>query len=308
MNIAYFTYQTKNLSPINRYSSQKPMSYNAFASKIGIRSDTFTKNPSFTAKPFTIDWYKTLTPDKINIINQRADKYIYHNKDWLFYDKNFNKHLHYHNIIETGIKYNLNDKFGAGNYIIIPIGRSVASIGKCLGYKIGEDNVRFLPMSSAGRFLELKKCDEDFDLFNQYINSIGLSKEKVKKSKKHYIFMDFANTGRSIKGIKTLFESDKVWNEHFDNVHFENIFNLLPEIKSEQVREELFYGKTFAEDLKSMFMYSQFKKYSPVKDCPRFDCLSRAVIEPEKYNLDQQVFYWKLLDNEIKNNWKVIDR
>ena len=49
-----------------------------------------------------------------------------------------------------------------------------------------------------------------------------------------------------------------------------------------------------------MFKNSQFKKYSLVKDCPRFDYLNSAVIKPENYNLEQQVFYWKLLDNEMK--------
>ena len=269
------------------------------AIKSGMCTDTFVKSPSFTAKPLTVSWYKNLTPEKKELLNKYADNHIYHNKEWLFYDKNFNKAQHYHEIITTGIKDKLNDRFGEGNYVVIPIGRSLSSVGKCLGYKIGEENVKQLPMSSAGRFMYLEDCKEDFSLFNKYINSIGLSKEDVKKLGKHYVFIDFVNSGRSLKGARHLFESDKVWGEHFDNVHFENVLKLLPEVPTELVKEDLFFGDTFAKDFKSMLMNGQFKKYSAVKDCPRFTYLEDAVIEPENYDTDRMVFYWKFLDGEL---------
>lgn len=287
-----------NSFQVNRYSPKKPISYNYFVPNIGISSDTFTKNPSFTAKPFTIDWYKTLTPDKIDIFNKRADQYIYHNKEWLFYDKNFNKHLHYHDIIATGIKNALNDKFGADNYIVIPIGRSVSSICKCLGYKIGEDRIKPLPMSSARRFVDLENCKENFKLLTQYLKSIGLSKRDIKTTDKKYVFIDYCNSGRSLHGVKILFESNKVWGQQ-DNVYFEDIIKLLSRRKRNLAYDKIF-PKKFLKDLEEEFLVSRYKRYALVKDCPRFHYLKDAVLQPEDYNYERQVFYWKLLDNEIK--------
>ena len=47
--------------------------------KIGMSSDSFTKEPSFTAKPLTIEWYRSLSPEQIVHNNEIVDKYIYDN-------------------------------------------------------------------------------------------------------------------------------------------------------------------------------------------------------------------------------------
>ena len=267
------------------------------AFKIGEGCDSFVKEPSFTAKPLTIDWYKSLSPEQIAHNNKVFDEFIYHNIR--INTEYFNKLLHYNEILATGIKNTLNKKFGAGNYVVIPIGRSLSSVGKCLEYKIGEENVKSLPMSSAGRFLDLENCNEDFNILIQYLDSIGLSKEEVKKSDKHYIFMDYCNSGRGLRGAKNLFESDKIWG-HLDNVHFDNVFNLIPKISTKQIKDEIDYGKTFNTDLKGMLQRANFKKYSLVKDCPRFHFLKEAVPDPKDYTFEQQAFYWILLKNEMK--------
>ena len=207
--------------------------------------------------------------------------------------------MHYHDIIAIGIKDTLNDKFGIGNYIVIPIGRSVSSICKCLGYKIGEDRIKPLPMSSAGRFVDLENCKENFKLLTQYLKSIGLSKKDIKTSNKQYVFIDYCNSGRSLQGVKTLFESNKVWG-HQDNVHFEDIIKLLSRRKRKLLTYDGMSPKKFLKDLEEEFFVSKYKRYALVKDCPRFHYLKEAALQPEDYNYEQQVFYWKLLDNEMK--------
>ena len=203
--------------------------------------------------------------------------------------------MQYNEIVAEQIKKVLNDKLGIGNYIVIPIGRSLSSIGKCLGYKIGEDNVKSLPMSRGWRFLNLEKCKEDFDAFSKYLDSVGLSKEEVEKSNKHYVFIDYCCSGDSLRGVKNLFES-KICG-HRDNVQFKNLFDFLPKELDYKIDK---FGTTFFEDLEDRLKYGAFKKYSQVKECIFLADTEKKVIKPEEYDLQTQVFYFKLLENEMR--------
>jgi len=283
-----------NIYTNNRCNAPK-MSY----IRTGMSCDTFEKSPSFTrSEPYTVDWYKKLDPDKKEKIDKRADEYIYNNAFYLHYDVSFNHELKYTDIASDCIKDSLNEKYGEGNYVVIPVGRSLSALGKFLGYKIGEDKIKSLPMSSAGRFLDLEKSNEDFEVLEKYLKSVGLTKRKVEKSDKQFIFMDYCHTGNSLKGVQNLFESDKIWGR-LDNVHFENVMNLLPKAEDEKeiggIPSEEFL-KTFELDL----CRSRYKKYSVVKDCPRFYYLKNAVLDPEHYPYETQIFYWKALEKEIK--------
>ena len=224
-------------------------------------------------------------------------------EQWLLYDKVFNKDLRYNNIIANGIKNKLNELYGEGNYIVIPIGRSLSSVGKCLGYKIGEDKVKSLPMSSAGRFLDLEKCkDEDFDAFREYLNSIGLSKNDVTTSGKKYIFMDYCCRGVSLKGVENLFKSDKIY-ENLDNIEFVNIVKFLKKTKLEKSTEDFFPNmNTLIDDIECGLYRSSFKPYSVVKECHRLSNTKDSVIKPEDYKFETRIFLFKLLDNEMNKS------
>lgn len=296
MKISFINPTVTNIYTKDRYNAS--ISYNIPALKCGLNYDTFVKTQSFTgADKYTTDWYKELTPDKKTIINKRADEYIYNNPEYLHYEKPFNHDLKYNDITANCIKDTLNNKYGEGNYIVIPIGRSLSSIVKNLGYKIGEDNVKLLPMSSAGRFLDLEKCDEDFGILTDYLDSIGLSKDNVKKSDKQYIFIDYCCSGRSLQGAENLFKSNKMWGQ-LDNIHFENIMNLLPEPDQNKEIEGI-PSVEFLKNLELDLLHSRYKKYALVKDCPRLKYLNTAIIDPNHYSYEKQVFYWKLLDKEF---------
>ena len=252
---------------------------------------------------FTISEYQKLTKEEINNINEVVNDHIYNNKQWLFYDKAFNKDINYHEIIANGIKNGLNQVFGEGNYIVIPIGRSLSSIGKCLGYKIGEDNVKLLPMSNAVRFLKPEKCeDEDFDALSEYLDSIGLSKKEIETSGKQYIFMDYCATGLSLLGAEKLLTSDKMYG-NLENIKFVNIVSFLKQLKLEPSKDEFNPGiNNFADDLDRMFCHSRFKPYSQVKECYRLSDTKNSVMKPEDYKFDARVFLFKLLDNEMNKS------
>ena len=251
---------------------------------------------------FTIDEYKGLTEYEVNCINEVAYEHIYNNKRYALYNENFNKNLHYHDIVAKGIKDKLNSMFGEGNYYVIPIGRSLSSIGKCLGYKIGEDKVKELPLSRANRFLDLEKSkDINFDALSKYLNSIGLSKKDIETSEKQYVFMDYCASGWSFLGAKNLLKADKIFGNSL-NIKFFNILHLLKTVKLDKPTHEFFPEiDTFIEDLSRMFKYSQFKKYALVNECIYFDKIKDSIKQPEDFSFESRIFLFKLLDNEMKN-------
>ena len=267
---------------------------------------------------FTIDEYKKLTLEELNNLNEVADDHIYKNHTTLMYDKTFNIKLQYHDVIATGIKDSLNHIFGENNYVVISIGRSCSSICKCLGYKIGEDKVKQLPMSQASRFYFLdlegspshyssgkatdleKYKNEDFEALNEYLSSIGLSKEEVEKSGKQYIFMDYCNTGFSLLGAKSLFKSDKIYG-NLDNVKFINIMHLLNKADLSPMTETYYpWVHSFTKDIGQLFLKAQFKGYSIVKECKCLRKTKDLLFKPDEYNFKTRIFYFKFLENEMK--------
>ncbi|MBO5385813.1 hypothetical protein J6A64_05805 [bacterium] len=130
-----------------------------------------------------------------------------------------------HTIVPNALKDMFDNFFGAGKYVVITIGRSLSTIGKALGYRIGEENVVNLPMSWSRRFMpdttrvgdhfetykNITSHNEGLDKFLEYLGKIGLSKEQVKNSGKSYVLMDYCCSGDSLKGAEFLFKSDYVW-------------------------------------------------------------------------------------------------
>lgn len=300
-----FSPQQVNLYANNKCNTPKVVSSGSPVSRKVF--PIYTCPVSFTgAKLLSMEWYRNLSPDRRTRLSKSVNDVIYHNKDYIGFDESVTEALMYHDLTANCIKDKLNQEFGEGNYIVIPVGRSLSSIGKCLGNKIGDEQVKPLPMSRAQRFLDLDKpdskfealerTDADFDVLKKYLNSIGLSQEEVKKSRKHYIFIDYCNTGRSLAGVKKLFESDKMWG-HNDNVLFENIFNLLPKAEQKSEIGGIPTG-AFLKELEARLFNASYKRFSLVKDCPRFNYLERAVIDPRTFSKEQLAFHYKMMENE----------
>ena len=242
---------------------------------------------------FTISEYKKLTQEELDRIRKLANAYIdlKHNI--------YNIDIYNHDIVASGIRDELNRRFGEGNYVVISIGQSLSSICKCLGYKIGENDVKQLPMSSAYRFLNMEKCKkEDFDKFRQYLALIGLSKEEVKASEKQYIFMDYCFSRRSLKGVENLFKS-KIYG-NLDNVQFIDIAEILKTIKPEQPKYEFWPGiKTYADEILEKLRVGAFKRYSVVKGSHLLGNTKNAVIKPDDFKLEPRIFMFELLDKYL---------
>lgn len=128
-----------------------------------------------------------------------------------------------HNFAANAIKETFDKQYGKNNYVVITIGRSLSSISKTLGLKIGEDNVKNIPLSAANEFFitgeslndyekSIKSITElyGFNTFKKYLSSIGLDKETIENSGKQYVIMDFTASGRSLAGAYTILTSNEL--------------------------------------------------------------------------------------------------
>ncbi len=213
-----------------------------------------------------------------------------------------------HQYAAEAIKKSFDAQYGENNYVVIPIGRSLSSIGKKLSLKIGEQNVKNIPMSDMGQFFTdgsmistyqdkneqftEMKCFKDY---KKYLASIGLSKEEIEKSDKQYILMDYCSSGESLKGAYIVLTSDELLGNEKKNISYCDVRDALSPIENKKVITRL------GEELS----HSKYKKYStlgrthwdvlPLEqaiDYQKSDKLSR---EKEKIKL----FGFALLDDEF---------
>jgi hypothetical protein len=177
-------------------------------------------NPLLHFKNFTKEEYSRLSLAEIEKLRAKSLEVIKSS-----YTDTINAFDDIHTVIPAVLKDSFDKFFGEGKYVVITLGRSLSTIGKSLGYKIGEDNVVNLPMSWARRFLpeSTRSCDhfEVYKKINSHqeylgrfltcLDNLGLGKEQVKTSGKSYILTDYCCSGASLKGAEFLFKSDYVW-------------------------------------------------------------------------------------------------
>ncbi len=211
-----------------------------------------------------------------------------------------------HDATAICMKNSLDDRFGQDKYIVVPIGRSLSSIGKVLGYKIGEDNVKNIPMSTARRFVDesyLDQAEEELSRnavrFVKYLESVGLGPDSIKTSGKNYIITDCCISGNSLKGAKSLFESPSVWGQN-DNVHFIDVMDLLADNMEIESLGKLLNTANLRILLKSSLDNCRFKVYSFVSRCNSLSDTKFAAEFCPRVDDDMcNLFRFKLLDNEM---------
>lgn len=177
-------------------------------------------DPLMHFEKFTKEEYLRLTPAEIKSLRARSFKVI---KDSLSIGVNAFDDVH--SVSSVILQDMFDNFFGKGKYVVITLGRSLSTVGKALGYRIGEENVVNLPMSWSRRFKPdtTRTCDhfsiyqkinshqEGLDKFLAYLGKLGLNRDKVLSSGKSYVLMDYCFSGDSMKGAEFLFKSDYVW-------------------------------------------------------------------------------------------------
>ena len=140
--------------------------------------------------------------------------------------------LRSHYFMTNVIKTSMDKQFGAGNYVIIPIGRSLSSVGKLLELHIGKDSVKNIPLSNIGKFyttanegfekyvaaIDEFTSIEGFNKFKKHLSSIGLDKETVENSGKNYVIIDYAYKGDSIKAAYDILTCEKLLGNTKQNI------------------------------------------------------------------------------------------
>ncbi|MCQ2743274.1 MAG: hypothetical protein MJ230_00565 [bacterium] len=276
--------------------------------RAGYIGDIFIKGnlPIDKLKRFTINEYRQLSKSEIASINAMIDGII-QNKTWkdasenIFFDNahhlftdytstwsKFDEYLEGHNIVTTDMKDKLEKKYGADNFVVISIGRSLSSICKCLGYKIGEENVIQLPMSEARRFCHnIEKIKQSgIDALTDYLASFGMTKEAVQNSGKKYIFTDYRCRGGTMAGAKTLFKSNRMFG-NTDNIIFVDIINMMPD----------YYGTWLSQALGNM----DYKDLSLVNMCDNLFRTTKSVYKPEDWDLLLKSFYFKFMHSKVSD-------
>lgn len=198
-----------------------------------------------------------------------------------------------HHDVAKGMQSTLDMLYGKNNYKVIIIGRSLSSIGKVLGYRIGADNVVNIPFSQAYRFMDIENIfpsylAQETKYLNKFLSSCGLGKEDIKSSSKHYIVTDYCCSGASLKGVKNLLSSENVWGKH-KRIHYADVMELIP--------DEVQSGYA---DLRSILSRENLKPFAFVYKLRHFVDIQNSFKLPYKELDMTKLFWFKLLDNEFK--------
>lgn len=155
----------------------------------------------------TKEEYLSLTKNEKRILRKKIEKTSFLEN---IKTVNADETVALHEFCANSIKKVLDKKYGEGNYVAIPIGRSLSSIGKALSLKIGEENVKNIPMSILENFyfpndengekaIEKFSKTKGFKDFKKLLASMGLSKEEVLNSDKQYVLLDYTSSGISLE-------------------------------------------------------------------------------------------------------------
>lgn len=312
----YSAYPQRNLQNNGLSDKQySPVFFTGLSGKdIFIRS--FRLNPIKHFKTFTKEEYKKLSHFEKNRIRLEYKNF---ESTFPLYYKGISE---LHKYAADCLKTVFDKRFGTGKYVVVPIGRSVSSIGKVLGFKIGEENVKNIPMSNAQRFyyaasqkdtygifLQNTKNEQCFDKFLQYLSSIGLGRKEIENSGKNYLLIDYCYSGESLRGAEQLFKSELVWGNVKQNIFAVDVLKAIDRVEepSDPAHKDLIsYMKyagadTFASICAKMLLTASFKQYAAVGAAKTFADTLYAV--PEKVlpnlNKDEKLFWFNLLDSVL---------
>ncbi len=178
------------------------------------------------------------------------------------------------------IKNTFDNRFGKNNYVVIPIGRSLSSIGKALSLKIGEDKVVNIPMSVTNRFFTNPSELSEYKSFTNNIkNNKGtknlkkflelhnLTPKDIDTSGKNYILIDYCYTGESLKGAEQLFKSDEIWGNKKKNIFAVDFLKLLKRFNEDTIEPKIKLvpeKQNILKKIQSALLLSSYKDYATV--------------------------------------------
>ena len=199
-----------NITVPPQYIYSKYLSYNDHCKTSNqVTFEGLYSNALGKLKTLNVDEYKSLSSWEKRILR------LHYKLRKMFTIGNFeNQVVPLHEQVADVLKTALDKSYGEGKYVMVSIGRSLSSIAKVLSYRIGNDNVKQIPLSYARRFDKLDPLSyvsgKDLKIFKSYLESIGLTKDIIQNSGKKYIIMDYSCTGYSLKGAYALLTNEKL--------------------------------------------------------------------------------------------------
>lgn len=149
--------------------------------------------------------------------------------------------------IASKLKNKFDQKYGENNYMIIAVGRSIASVAETLNFMGGEAVV--IPLSELRYYLPSQI--QNIDVYRKYLDKIGLTKEKIRDNPdKKFVLMDYAVLGDSLSSAKEFLEKPELLGKSDNFIDYE----INPIVKS-------------LKTLK-LFYHERFKNFSPVGKLP----------------------------------------
>ena len=183
----------------------------------------------------------------------------------------------------------LDGKYGKDNWVFVSIGTSPALIGKGLEL-LGED-VRYVPISGI-RYTRMGHKNKDMirekmgQSYIEYLNSIGLSKEKIAKDKRKYIICDFTSLGTSLNNAEDV--AKNVLNIDEDKIAAVSINDLLSDYSNAHCSSKT--QKCVADYINNYFVHQEAEDYGNI---PHIDYK-----ELKSFNLEEAVKKGANLDAE----------
>ena len=219
--------------------------------------------------------YDTLTDVEKNLLREKIE-----DPRGTTLNSTVKKDIAYHHFATEAIRQVFDKQYGEGNYVVITLGRSLSSISKLLGMKIGTENVKNIPMSGIFRHwtngrswesynytLNCFKDKSGISKFKKYLSSIGLSKNEVENSGKNYVIMDFTSSGQSLESGYITLTSDFLLGNKKRNITYASMFDVSKAT-----------GKNLETNILDYYYLEAglFKKYSFVDKLNDFNRISMA--------------------------------
>lgn len=282
----------------------------AFSGGLDYFINKLSKNPLKHFKNFSIQEYNNLSPSAMCRLRKEYQKLQY--TDPYLYTTMADVH----NFAATAMQVVFDSRFGKNNYVVIPIGRSLSSIGKVLGYRIGENNVINIPMSDAKRFSsslysrQYKECiqniksGEKLDDLLKYLNTHNLSRKDIETGGKNYILTDYCVSGLSLDGAEQLLKSELVWGNKKNNIYSVDFIKLLDNITYDQnsLPNPLQIYTNINRKIKNTLYESEYKQFSFVGTANYFSSMLAA--SPERIipfaDKATKLAWFHLLDTEMQ--------
>ena len=198
------------------------------------------------------------------------------------------------------IKTELDNKYGANNYIVIAIGRSISSIAELLK-TIGVNTLN-IPLSGL-RKREIQNIPkEHLKIYRAYLEQIGLTKKELKNnSDKTYILMDYSHYGHSLERAERLLKKDRLLGD---------AKNLIS-VSINKILGEDYERRKF----ETLFCCSRFKDYSMVGRLPVnklnevYNACSPQNVKEYQGNITsglRKLFWFNTFDSLVQKNYQNI--